>query len=72
MFRDTSSDIAAHMLRIVRPSPEVIKNFFVLDSAEHEIISANKYENANNMAFSNLLAEKFSCSAMFRKKNLQL
>ena len=25
--------------------PEVIKLFFMLNSAEHEIISANKYEN---------------------------
>ena len=28
--------------------PEVIKLFFMLNSAEHEIFSANKYENANN------------------------
>ena len=41
----------------------------MLNSAEHEIFSANKFENANNrLAFSNLLAEKFSCSAMFNKK----
>ena len=31
-----------------RPGPEVIKLFFMLNSAEHEIFSANKYENANN------------------------
>ena len=37
------------------------KNFHD-NSAEHEIISANKYEN------SYLLAEKFSCLAMFSKK----
>ena len=37
----------------------------MLNSAEHEIFSANKYENAND---SYLLAEKFSCSAMFSKK----
>ena len=30
-----------------RSGPEV-KLFFVLNSAEHEIFSANKYENANN------------------------
>ena len=35
----------------------------MLNSAEHEIFSASKYENANK-----LLAEKFSCSAMFGKK----
>ena len=42
----------------------------MLNSAEHEIFSANKYENANNSCFffSYLLAEKFSCSAMFSKK----
>ena len=28
--------------------PEVIKLFFMLNSAEHEIFSANTYENANN------------------------
>ena len=29
-------------------SPHGFKTFFVLHSAEHEIFSANKYENANN------------------------
>ena len=28
--------------------PEVIKRFFMLNSTEHEISSAYKYENANN------------------------
>ena len=28
--------------------PEVIKLFFMLNSAEYENFSANKYENANN------------------------
>ena len=42
----------------------------MLISAEHEIFSANEYENANNSAFSYLLAEKFSCSAMFSKKEI--
>ena len=28
--------------------PEVIKLFFMLNSAAHEIFPANKYENANN------------------------
>ena len=31
-----------------RPGPEVKKTFFMLSSAEDEISSANKYENANN------------------------
>ena len=35
-----------------------IANSFLLNITEHEIFSANKYENAN-MAFSYLLAEKF-------------
>ena len=30
------------------PGPEVIKLFFMLNSAKHEIFSANEYENANN------------------------
>ena len=28
--------------------PQGYKTFFTLNSAEHEIFSANKYENANN------------------------
>ena len=28
--------------------PRGYKTFFMLNSAEHEIFSANKYENANN------------------------
>ena len=28
--------------------PRSYKTFFMLNSAEHEIFSANKYENANN------------------------
>ena len=31
-----------------QPDPEIIKLFFMLNSAEQEIFSANKYENANN------------------------
>ena len=39
--------------------PQSYKTFFMLDSAEHEIFSGNKYENANfKLAFSYLLAEK--------------
>ena len=48
-------------------------NFFMLNSARHEIFSANKYENANNSwHFHILLAEKISCSAMFSKKELAI
>ena len=32
---------------IMSSGPEVIKTSFMLNSAEHEIFSANKYENAN-------------------------
>ena len=52
---------------IGKTGPEVIKHFFMLNSAEHENFSANKYENANY-----LLAEKFSCSAMFLKKEFAI
>ena len=40
----------------------------MLTSTEHEIFSANKYKNANK-ACSYLLAEEFSCSAMFGRKD---
>ena len=39
----------------------------LLNIAEHENFSANKYENAN---FSYLLAEKISCSAEFSMKKV--
>ena len=38
----------------------------MLNSAEHENFSAYKYENAN------LSAEKFSCSAIFSKKEFRI
>ena len=44
--------------------PNVIKVFFVLNSAGHEIFSAKKYEIAEN--------SKFSCSAMFSKKEFAI
>ena len=41
----------------------------MLNSSEHGIFSTNKCENANNSwHFHILLAEKFSCSATFSKK----
>ena len=40
----------------------------MLNSAEHEIFSANKYENVNKNSFSYLLAEKVTCSAMLSKE----
>ena len=51
--------------------PRGYKTFFMLNSAEHEIFSSNKYENANKLAFSYLL-EKFSCSAIFSKKEFAI
>ena len=47
-------------------------NSFLLNTAEHQNSSANKYENANNylLAFSYLLAEKISCSAELSTKEL--
>ena len=34
--------------KITRSRPKGYKTFFMLNSAEHEIFSAYKYENANN------------------------
>ena len=34
--------------KVLSPGPQSYKTFFMLNSAEHEIFSANKYENANN------------------------
>ena len=47
-----------------------IANSFLLNIAEHEIFSANKYENANYLAFSYLFAEKISCSAELSMKKV--
>ena len=55
-----------------------IANSFLLNIAEHEMFSADKYENANYMAqcrenllaFSYLLAEKISCSAELSMKKV--
>ena len=35
-------------LRLTETWPRGYKTFFMLNAAEHEIFSANKYENANN------------------------
>ena len=50
-----------------------IANSFLLNIAEHENFSANKYENADcqlKLAFSYLLAEKISRSAELSTKNV--
>ena len=36
------------VLKLIMIWPQGYKTFFMLNSAEHEIFSANKYENANN------------------------
>ena len=43
-------------------------NSFLLNIAEHENFSANKYENANYISF--LLAEEISCSAKLSMKKV--
>ena len=52
----------------------MIKTFFMLDSPEHEIFSANKYKlclarkNLQLLIISDLLAGQISCSAEFGMK----
>ena len=43
----------------VRPGHEVMALFMMLNSAEHEIFSANKYESANNGWHSHIKYEQF-------------
>ena len=62
--------------------PRGYKTFFMLNSAEHEIFSGNKYENANNtqlclarknlhmLIIWDLLAWKIPCSAELSMKKL--
>ena len=40
----------------------------MLNSAEHEIFSVNKYENANNTWHFHIDQKSCSCSTMFSKK----
>ena len=42
----------------------------MLNSSEHEFFSANTSENANNIFV--FLVEKFSCSAIFNKKEFEI
>ena len=41
-------DISHRLYFKTQSGPEIIKRFFMLNSAEYEIFSAYKYENANN------------------------
>ena len=51
---------------------EVIKLFFILNSAEHEFFSANKYENANNSwHFIFISRANFNAQLCLARKNLQ-
>ena len=53
--------------------PRCYKTFFTLNSAEHEIVSANKYENANNsLAFHIYYQRNFHDQLCLARKNLQL
>ena len=47
----------------------IIMNSYLLNIAEHDTFSANKYENAI-LAFSNLFAEKISWSAELSMKKV--
>ena len=58
---------------ILMPRPRGYKTFFMLNSAEHEIFSANKYENANNgWHFHIYYQRKFHAQQCLARKNLQL
>ena len=53
--------------------PKVIKHFFMLNSAEHEIFSANKYENANKSWHFHIYKQrKFHSQLCIARKTLQL
>ena len=47
----------------INPKLLATANSFLLNIAEHEIVSANKYENAYHFWHFHLLAEKVSCLA---------
>ena len=53
--------------------PRGYKTFFMLNSAEHEIFSANKYENANNNWHFHIYWQRnFHAQLCLARKNLQL
>ena len=53
----------------LKPGSEVIKLFFMLNSDEHEIFSANKYENANNSWHFHIYKQrKFHAQQCFARK----
>ena len=80
-----STQMSMKIVLLINLKLLTIPNSFLLNIAEHEIFSANKYENANNswhfhiylqrkfhaqLAFSYLLAEKISCSAELSMKKV--
>ena len=55
----------------VSSGPEVIKLFFMLISAEHEIFSAHRYENANNSLHFHIYEQRnFHAQLCLARKNL--
>ena len=77
-----STQLSMKFLLLINLKLLTIANSFLLNIAEHEIFSANKYENANYcwhfhiylqrkfllLAFSYLFGEKISCSAELSMK----
>ena len=52
--------------------PRGYKTFFMLNSAEHEIFSANKHENANNSWHFHIYQQRtFHAQLCLARKNLQ-
>ena len=43
-----STQLSMKFVLLINPKLLTIANFFLINIAEHEIFSANKYENANN------------------------
>ena len=56
-----------------QPGPEIIKLFFMLNLAEHEIFAPNKYENAKQQfAFPIYKQRKFNALLCLARKKLAL
>ena len=62
-----STQLSMEFLLLINLKLPTIANSVLLNEAEHEIFSANKYEDAN---YSYLLAEKISCSAELSMKKV--
>ena len=66
-FFSYSTQLRMKFVLLINLKLQTIANSFLLNIAEHENFSANKYEL---LAFSYLLAEKFSCSVELSIKNV--